>query len=643
MNEKPSPFSFPLIWTIGFSGKRHLPQGSEEPVAYAIEKALTYLEEKASLQNAKLTAISSIARGSDVLFATACQKPRDGSKHGIPWKCLLPFEVESFLTYDLTTAPDKEGLEHPLDPAERQQRRTMAEQAIAKAKPAEPDITNPKCFDPSDTEVRHTAYQECGYRTVDESDVIIAVLRKDEIARINTAVEARDALDKMRQEAWKEGKKLSPDVIDAFLARDQAQAKVGTVAIVLYAHAAKHPCILLDADAENPWDAKVILNDPEEKKTPEPWFHDPNVSPVMEDALALQARKRLPLDPDPCDSSDKQVRTQAGPGTAHRRDVWKLMDCLGRYAGANQKTTQKGLGRILLLHVIATGLAALLATAFGLTGDEFDHWKTKALWLVVGIAFFATCKPALAALAYIIEHRLHHAHQREKWLYARVLSELCRGMWAMWPLPTQPMDAADEEDFPKVKRLLRTLRIMRELDADAAIRNQPIKPGETQADADMRQASENYIQLRLYDQAHYYSDKMAASAGQLTNNMRLFHGALWGTMIIGSIVAIHKWEKVLGHHAAHHLSPWLDPWQWAEWLVIIGPFLASYALARITILDCRRRARRYDEMQWFLLRLSDTLRDCTATSSRLRIIEHAERMMIEEQHEWFSTTRNFSV
>jgi hypothetical protein len=51
----------------------------------------------------------------------------------------------------------------------------------------------------------------------------------------------------------------------------------------------------------------------------------------------------------------------------------------------------------------------------------------------------------------------------------------------------------------------------------------------------------------------------------------------------------------------------------------------------------------HDEMQWFLLRLADTLRDCNSNSSRLRLIEHAERMMIEEQHEWFSTTRNFSV
>jgi hypothetical protein len=184
---------------------------------------------------------------------------------------------------------------------------------------------------------------------------------------------------------------------------------------------------------------------------------------------------------------------------------------------------------------------------------------------------------------------------------------------------------------------------MRELDAAAPISNQPIKPGETQAEADMRQASENYIQLRLYDQARYYSRKRVVSARQLKNNMRLFHGALWGTIIIGLFVAIHKWLKVCYPYQPHNVTPWLDLWQWAEWLVIIGPFLASYALARITILDCRRRDRRYDEMQWFLLRLSDTLRDCTATSSRLRIIEHAERMMIEEQHEWFSTTRNFSV
>jgi hypothetical protein len=53
--------------------------------------------------------------------------------------------------------------------------------------------------------------------------------------------------------------------------------------------------------------------------------------------------------------------------------------------------------------------------------------------------------------------------------------------------------------------------------------------------------------------------------------------------------------------------------------------------------------RRYPEMERYLNRLADTLAQCNGNPSRLRLIEQAERMMIEEQHEWFSVTRNFSV
>jgi hypothetical protein len=48
-------------------------------------------------------------------------------------------------------------------------------------------------------------------------------------------------------------------------------------------------------------------------------------------------------------------------------------------------------------------------------------------------------------------------------------------------------------------------------------------------------------------------------------------------------------------------------------------------------------------MQHYLRRLADTLKNTKANPSRIRIIEHAERLMIEEQHEWFSVMRNLSV
>ena len=78
-------------------------------------------------------------------------------------------------------------------------------------------------------------------------------------------------------------------------------------------------------------------------------------------------------------------------------------------------------------------------------------------------------------------------------------------------------------------------------------------------------------------------------------------------------------------------------------LLIIAPFFATFCLGMITILDSRRRSKRFEEMRHYLVRLADTLANCSSNPSRLRLIEHAERMLIEEQHEWFSATRNANV
>ena len=70
---------------------------------------------------------------------------------------------------------------------------------------------------------------------------------------------------------------------------------------------------------------------------------------------------------------------------------------------------------------------------------------------------------------------------------------------------------------------------------------------------------------------------------------------------------------------------------------------SAYSLATMSLLDCRRRERRYDEMSSFLERTRDTLGRTESNASRLRLIEQAERSLIEEQHEWFSVMRNLNV
>ena len=628
-----APFAFPLIWTIGFSGKRHV--ADEAKVARALESALTFLHHAADQQGSTLTGISSIARGGDVLFAEACQCDL-GARPALPWKCLLPFAWDRFVEFDLATAADRA----PLPAEEKSQREARADLCLRGAFD-EPGIVCPRT-DPRDDEQRIASYLECGYRTVDEADVMILLLRAEEFAQVKehaVAMEQAQAAGRALSSAEDAGAALA--------------AKAGTRSVALYAIAARRPCLLLDVEADDPWAARYFAHEP---KGADALFVDPIITPLVRHAEHVASAARR-----------KDLRELSGPVTPARTAVWELMWRFGAIAGHNQGRALGGMKWMLSLHLAACAIAAIGATLLA-----YGHGLAalKSALLVVALLGLAFAKPVLAAIAWRIEHQLHKKHAREEWLNARVLAELCRGAVSLWPLPEQPLDAMDDEDFPKMKRLIRTLRLQRTLDRDAAVTGSPrrgdlTKPAEaeTQREADMRVAIDHYVSGRLRDQIDgYFRKKLPAHQREEARWRHVLHAALALTIVFGLIFAAHKVQlRFAGDHhaapttAAHdtpapaapeaHASehPAADPWRWMEALIIICPFVASFALGMMTLLDCRRRVRRYPEMAHYLSRLADTLALCRANPSRLRLIEQAERMMIEEQHEWFSVTRNFSV
>ena len=96
MTAPASPFSrpqadavnFPLLWTVALSGHRDLPD--ESKAREAIRAQLSILKSEAVKQEACLVAVSSLARGADLIFAEECLAA------SVPWKCLLPFPEEEF-------------------------------------------------------------------------------------------------------------------------------------------------------------------------------------------------------------------------------------------------------------------------------------------------------------------------------------------------------------------------------------------------------------------------------------------------------------------------------------------------------------------------------------------------------------------
>lgn len=221
--------------TVGFSGKRFfdddpfLNRNAEERARRALREAILWFFRRAAPDSkAGLRAVSSAARGGDLLFAETCQTFKL-IPNGLPWKCLLPFDADSFFRWDLAT--DAKG--RPLPVKEKESRRRQALLCLEGAT----EVVEPTAQIHADNEgARANAYMECGYQTVHESDMMIFLLKADEFASLL------------------ENSGMTP------LARNG-----GTLDLAGYTLAAGHPALVMNADATDPWKESLHFNIPEPK------------------------------------------------------------------------------------------------------------------------------------------------------------------------------------------------------------------------------------------------------------------------------------------------------------------------------------------------------------------------------------------
>jgi hypothetical protein len=125
------------MWVIGFTGHRHIPDGPR--LLESIGTVLKSLSEKIP---GRLVGYSSVAIGSDSLFAQACLRSE------VPWVALLPRSESDFKTDFKESDWEKSSV--LLRQAARVQTLSSAEMD------------------------RDRAYLECGLLTVDEADVVMA-------------------------------------------------------------------------------------------------------------------------------------------------------------------------------------------------------------------------------------------------------------------------------------------------------------------------------------------------------------------------------------------------------------------------------------------------------------------------------------
>ena len=116
----------------------------------------------------------------------------------------------------------------------------------------------------------------------------------------------------------------------------------------------------------------------------------------------------------------------------------------------------------------------------------------------------------------------------------------------------------------------------------------------------------------------------------------IFVAATWYVILGGTALAVAH-----SRFFDSHLPPWLN--HTLACLLIIAPFLATYALAIQTIHDTRRRRTRYEAMARYLQKQIEGIERSRSSVARLRLIATTERRLIEELHEWHSVTRHVAV
>ena len=439
---------------------------------------------------------------------------------------------------------------------------------------------------PKDEEARKKAYQECGHRTVEGGDVVLILSDEKKTDKIAGAVEMTEYASTLQKPIW--------------------HWHTGTGEI-------------------------KQLGWPGHRGEREdfPLFRS-RVTPLLIEAA--HNPEPIPAYPEAPDHTPKSDRHR------HLEALFRRIDDL---ALQKQGDAQKMMERVVRAHLLATGAAALSVTV--LAGSYRALLPENLRWLVlIGVILFiliVIAKPLLAALALWWEKQLHDLRSREHWVEARIAAELCRSAGTSWRFSRAPLAVFSEEDFPHFRRLIRTLRLARELDDASA------------ATLSEEEAFTHYTDERIDGQITYFKRQHEKAVKENKQWQRRFNIATWTVILLGTLFGIAEAADAFlnaravpgaGHedvfsHWLHLIAPFI------AFVLIVAPFYASYALAVLAIRDCRRRCDRFRNMREFLERQKDRLTRVKSPASRIAVVENTERMLLEELHEWYSVMRAVRV
>jgi hypothetical protein len=305
------------------------------------------------------------------------------------------------------------------------------------------------------------------------------------------------------------------------------------------------------------------------------------------------------------------------PPTAERwPSAGSYIDAVRRFASAATRRHSAGFRRaalvIILLHIAATVLAAVASKG------EVVAW----------VALLLAAELVLLGLGLMTHHALHHSLRVRHWARTRLLAETLRSMKSVSATAASldyPLELALPDTFAP---LLHTAAVLHALD-------QRQRGSAANAAADWAAQRAQYLDERLtgpQGQLRYFTEAARMSARRL----HLAHAGFWLFSVAAFVATGLKLASVAGALPAP-LAPLIATW--GGLAAITLPVAAVGFLSWAAAGDLEARAATYAEMQTFLTRQVERLREADSLGDFARAVRETELGILGENLGWFSRRR----
>lgn len=276
---------------------------------------------------------------------------------------------------------------------------------------------------------------------------------------------------------------------------------------------------------------------------------------------------------------------------------------LSKVADSRGKRFRNSLVHIILLHGIATAVAAI-AASYG----QASSYK----WLLVA---FAAVELVLVSRAVWKQWLLHHDH--EQWMTTRFASEIIRGLKDAGHL-LDPLTPLIARHHPQWRRFATAVAIH-------YFRDRP--------KTSWTEERERYLSHRVKDQIAFFDDRQSKAAA-------IFHSAARWTKNLGKAATLFVLGALV--YKVMKATEYIHP----EGILATGaliaftlfpiflPLAVGLAVSLRNALDAGRRTYRYAEMVLRLTEAQALIASLKTASSTRRAIAATEEILIDELNEW---------